>query len=183
MDMNAAPQLTLMPSGTQRGVLLRRGSGISAEDSSFAPVAVLRVPQSAENNRLKPQQPVKQASTESGRSRETNASTEDSALVEVPSGPRPILPYRAMFCLSPSNPIRQACHNIVSLRYFDFFIMIVIGMSSIALAVEDPVNSNSFRNQVLEYVDYGEWWSSRSMLSFLKKRGSSEPSPGERGGL
>lgn len=34
------------------------------------------------------------------------------------------------------------------------FIMIVIGASSIALAAEDPVNPDSFRNYVLNYIDY-----------------------------
>jgi voltage-dependent calcium channel N type alpha-1B len=33
--------------------------------------------------------------------------------------------------------------------------MIVISMSSIALAAEDPVDENSYRNQILEYFDYG----------------------------
>lgn len=33
-------------------------------------------------------------------------------------------------------------------------VMIVICMSSIALAAEDPVNDKSFRNQILQYMDY-----------------------------
>jgi voltage-dependent calcium channel N type alpha-1B len=33
--------------------------------------------------------------------------------------------------------------------------MIVISMSSIALATEDPVDEKSYRNQILEYFDYG----------------------------
>ncbi len=33
--------------------------------------------------------------------------------------------------------------------------MIVIAGSSIALAAEDPVDENSYRNQILEYFDYG----------------------------
>lgn len=55
-----------------------------------------------------------------------------------------IFPYR----------IRRAAHWVVNLRYFDFFIMVVISLSSIALAAEDPVDENSMRNKVLNYFDY-----------------------------
>ena len=50
--------------------------------------------------------------------------------------------------------IRRAAHWIVNLRYFDFFIMIVISLSSIALAAEDPVEEKSPRNLILNYFDY-----------------------------
>lgn len=43
---------------------------------------------------------------------------------------------------------------MVNLRFFDLFIMIVIGASSIALAAEDPVNKDSERNRVLNGMDY-----------------------------
>ncbi|XP_055380450.1 voltage-dependent calcium channel type A subunit alpha-1 isoform X7 [Condylostylus longicornis] len=69
-------------------------------------------------------------------------------------GPKPMLPYSSMFILSPTNPIRRGAHWVVNLRYFDFFIMIVICLSSIALAAEDPVNEDSPRNQILNYFDY-----------------------------
>lgn len=42
----------------------------------------------------------------------------------------------------------------MNLPYFDFFIMIVISLSSIALAAEDPVEEGSFRNEILNYFDY-----------------------------
>ncbi|CAG4926317.1 unnamed protein product [Colias eurytheme] len=73
---------------------------------------------------------------------------------EVPDGPKPMLPYSSMFILSPTNPIRRGAHWIVNLRYFDFFIMVVICMSSVALAAEDPVVEDSDRNKVLNYFDY-----------------------------
>ena len=50
--------------------------------------------------------------------------------------------------------IRRFCHFVVNLRYFDLFIMIVIGASSIALAAEDPVNEKSQHNTILNYFDY-----------------------------
>ncbi|CAL4058844.1 unnamed protein product, partial [Meganyctiphanes norvegica] len=69
-------------------------------------------------------------------------------------GPKPMLPYSSMFILSPTNPIRRAAHWVVNLRYFDFFIMVVISLSSIALASEDPVRENSDWNKILNYFDY-----------------------------
>lgn len=53
-------------------------------------------------------------------------------------------------CLSshPFHSIRRACHYIVNLRYFEMSILLVIAASSIALAAEDPVNTNSERNKV-----------------------------------
>ncbi|XP_023288257.1 voltage-dependent calcium channel type A subunit alpha-1 [Orussus abietinus] len=70
------------------------------------------------------------------------------------TGPKPMLPYSSMFILSPTNPVRRGAHWVVNLRYFDFFIMVVISLSSIALAAEDPVDEHSMRNEVLNYFDY-----------------------------
>ncbi|XP_050304148.1 voltage-dependent calcium channel type A subunit alpha-1 isoform X3 [Anthonomus grandis grandis] len=69
-------------------------------------------------------------------------------------GPKPMLPYSSMFILSSTNPIRRGAHWVVNLRYFDFFIMIVICLSSAALAAEDPVEEHSFRNTILDKFDY-----------------------------
>ncbi|XP_053696424.1 voltage-dependent calcium channel type A subunit alpha-1 [Sabethes cyaneus] len=73
---------------------------------------------------------------------------------DIPDGPKPMLPYSSMFVLSPTNPIRCAAHWVVNLRYFDFFIMVVISLSSIALAAEDPVDEESERNRILNFFDY-----------------------------
>ncbi|XP_050452314.1 voltage-dependent calcium channel type A subunit alpha-1 isoform X5 [Cataglyphis hispanica] len=70
------------------------------------------------------------------------------------TGPKPMLPYSSMFILSPTNPVRRAAHWVVNLRYFDFFIMVVISLSSIALAAEDPVWEQAPRNKILNYFDY-----------------------------
>ncbi|XP_028843660.1 voltage-dependent P/Q-type calcium channel subunit alpha-1A-like isoform X6 [Denticeps clupeoides] len=69
-------------------------------------------------------------------------------------GPRPMPPYTSMFILSTTNPFRRLCHYIVTLRYFEMCILLVIAMSSIALAAEDPVWPDSPRNNVLRYFDY-----------------------------
>ncbi|XP_044634163.1 voltage-dependent N-type calcium channel subunit alpha-1B isoform X7 [Equus asinus] len=70
------------------------------------------------------------------------------------SGPRPIVPYSSMFCLSPTNLLRRFCHYIVTMRYFEMVILVVIALSSIALAAEDPVRTDSPRNNALKYMDY-----------------------------
>uniref|UniRef100_M3YV11 Voltage-dependent N-type calcium channel subunit alpha-1B n=1 Tax=Mustela putorius furo TaxID=9669 RepID=M3YV11_MUSPF len=72
----------------------------------------------------------------------------------VRSGPRPIVPYSSMFCLSPTNLLRRLCHSIVTMRYFEMVILVVIALSSIALAAEDPVRTDSPRNNALKYLDY-----------------------------
>ncbi|CAG9865175.1 unnamed protein product [Phyllotreta striolata] len=69
-------------------------------------------------------------------------------------GPKPMLPYSSMFILSSTNPVRRGAHWVVNLRYFDFFIMVVICLSSIALACEDPVDEHAFRNVILDKFDY-----------------------------
>ncbi|RXM97052.1 Voltage-dependent P/Q-type calcium channel subunit alpha-1A [Acipenser ruthenus] len=69
-------------------------------------------------------------------------------------GPKPMPPYSSMFILSTTNPFRRLCHYIVTLRYFEMCILLVIAMSSIALAAEDPVQPDSPRNIVLRYFDY-----------------------------
>ncbi|KAM5259706.1 voltage-dependent N-type calcium channel subunit alpha-1B isoform 5-T5 [Hipposideros larvatus] len=69
-------------------------------------------------------------------------------------GPRPIVPYSSMFCLSPTNLLRRVCHYIVTMRYFEMVILVVIALSSIALAAEDPVRTDSPRNNALKYLDY-----------------------------
>ncbi|XP_055950226.1 voltage-dependent calcium channel type A subunit alpha-1-like isoform X4 [Argiope bruennichi] len=70
------------------------------------------------------------------------------------TGPRPMLPYSSMFIFSPTNPIRCAAHYVVNMRYFDLFIMIIISLSSISLAAEDPVFEDSYSNKILNYFDY-----------------------------
>ncbi|XP_038571832.1 voltage-dependent R-type calcium channel subunit alpha-1E isoform X1 [Micropterus salmoides] len=60
----------------------------------------------------------------------------------------------SMFIFKPDNPVRQACHYMVNLRYFEMSILLVIAASSIALAAEDPVATSSDWNKVLRYFDY-----------------------------
>ena len=55
-----------------------------------------------------------------------------------------------IFC----HRIRIACHYVVNLRYFETTILVIIILSSLTLATEDPVNKNSKANKVLRYFDY-----------------------------
>ncbi|MEE6504997.1 hypothetical protein FKM82_005401 [Ascaphus truei] len=73
---------------------------------------------------------------------------------QTKNGPKQIVPYSSMFIFSSTNPVRRLCHYIVNMRYFEMVILIVIALSSIALAAEDPVQADSPRNDVLKYMDY-----------------------------
>ena len=53
-----------------------------------------------------------------------------------------------------SFSIRIFIHGVVTFPFFDTFIMVIIIMSSIALAAEDPVRETSERNHILTYFDY-----------------------------
>nr|XP_033960159.1 voltage-dependent R-type calcium channel subunit alpha-1E-like isoform X1 [Pseudochaenichthys georgianus] len=78
---------------------------------------------------------------------------EEEEMEEPQTPPKPVAPD-SMFIFKASNPIRRICHYMVSLRYFEMTILLVIVASSIALAAEDPVCTNSDRNKVLRYFDY-----------------------------
>ncbi|XP_011300228.1 voltage-dependent calcium channel type A subunit alpha-1 isoform X3 [Fopius arisanus] len=109
----------------------------------------LRMPGAAPKVEISPPSP----STNLGKG-EKQASEEKKQEDDDDTGPKPMLPYSSMFILSPTNPVRRGAHWVVNLRYFDFFIMVVISLSSIALATEDPVDEHSKRNEVLNYFDY-----------------------------
>ena len=48
--------------------------------------------------------------------------------------------------------VRKACHWLVNLRHFDNFILVIILISSILLALEDPVDEEAKRNKVRELL-------------------------------
>ncbi|XP_007456198.1 PREDICTED: voltage-dependent L-type calcium channel subunit alpha-1S [Lipotes vexillifer] len=65
----------------------------------------------------------------------------------------PIPEASAFFVLSPTNKIRVLCHRIVNATWFTNFILLFILLSSAALAAEDPIRTESVRNQILGYFD------------------------------
>ncbi|KAL7386482.1 hypothetical protein ABVT39_009200 [Epinephelus coioides] len=84
---------------------------------------------------------------------DTEEEEEEEEEEEPPIPPKPVAPD-SMFIFKASNPIRRICHYVVTMRYFEMTILLVIVASSIALAAEDPVCTNSDRNKVLRYFDY-----------------------------
>merc|ERR550517_1104478 len=83
------------------------------------------------------------------------ADDEDEEALPEEEENRPILPYSSFFILSSTNPVRIHLHWFVTRPFFDGFIMFVILLSSVALALEDPVKEDSERNQKLGLLDYG----------------------------
>ncbi|XP_062996842.1 voltage-dependent L-type calcium channel subunit alpha-1S [Elgaria multicarinata webbii] len=61
----------------------------------------------------------------------------------------------SFFIFSPTNKIRVLCHRIVNATWFTNFILLFILLSSISLAAEDPIQAESFRNEILGYFDIG----------------------------
>ncbi|XP_066523151.1 voltage-dependent L-type calcium channel subunit alpha-1C isoform X9 [Hoplias malabaricus] len=93
---------------------------------------------------------------------------EDEEEPEMPVGPRPrplsdiqlkekAVPMpeaKAFFIFSHTNKFRVLCHKIVNHNIFTNLILFFILLSSISLAAEDPVKSDSFRNKILGYADH-----------------------------
>ncbi|XP_056453311.1 voltage-dependent R-type calcium channel subunit alpha-1E-like isoform X1 [Gadus chalcogrammus] len=103
--------------------------------------------------------PAKSKETEpltSETDRDEESEDEDEEEEEEEVAPVPTQPAApgSMFLFKSTNPIRRICHYVVTLRYFEMTILLVIVASSIALAAEDPVCANSDRNKVLRYFDY-----------------------------
>ena len=73
---------------------------------------------------------------------------------ETGDGPKEMVPYSSMFCFTTNDKIRKMCHYIVNWPYFDTTIIVMIILSSITLASEDPINVDSNMNAVLGYFDY-----------------------------
>ena len=56
------------------------------------------------------------------------------------------------YALAAATRVRRGVHWIVTQKVFDMFIMLVIVLSSIALALEDPVAEDE--NRILKIADY-----------------------------
>ncbi|KAK3737051.1 hypothetical protein QZH41_016673, partial [Actinostola sp. cb2023] len=64
-----------------------------------------------------------------------------------------IIKTRALFIFGPENGLRGLCHRIVCLAHFDTCMLIVIILSSLVIAVEDPVYDDAPKNKILWYFD------------------------------
>ncbi|XP_062855053.1 calcium channel, voltage-dependent, L type, alpha 1S subunit, b [Trichomycterus rosablanca] len=86
---------------------------------------------------------------------------------EIPPTPRPrpmadlqlketVVPMpeaSSFFIFGPQNKLRKLCHRAINATPFTNFILLLILLSSISLAAEDPIDPKSFRNQILAYAD------------------------------
>ncbi|KAL1455036.1 hypothetical protein WDU94_009157 [Cyamophila willieti] len=66
---------------------------------------------------------------------------------------QPIPPASSFFIFSATNPFRVWCHWICNHDHFGNAILVCIMVSSALLAAEDPLRSNTERNNILGYFD------------------------------
>ena len=66
---------------------------------------------------------------------------------------KPMPPEHSLFIFSPTNFLRQRCHWLCNHSYFGNVVLLCIMVSSAMLAAEDPLNSQSPRNNV-RHVNY-----------------------------
>eukprot|EP00794_Sanderia_malayensis_P006217 gene6217-6933_t len=76
--------------------------------------------------------------------------SELNLLKEIPD---PMPEESAFFIFTAENKIRQLCYRLAVNKIFINLILVMIIMSSIALAAEDPLNRDKLRNKILDYLD------------------------------
>ncbi|XP_048587004.1 voltage-dependent calcium channel type A subunit alpha-1-like isoform X2 [Nematostella vectensis] len=64
-----------------------------------------------------------------------------------------VIRTRTLFIFGPDNGFRKLCHSIVNLAHFDTAMLVVIGLSSLTIAAEDPLRDDAPRNNILWYFD------------------------------
>ncbi|KAK3797828.1 hypothetical protein RRG08_052427 [Elysia crispata] len=74
--------------------------------------------------------------------------------VHISSRIKPIPPFSSLFLFKPTNKFRIICWKVSNHSYFGNVVLVCIIISSVLLATEDPVNSNSKFNQVINKFDY-----------------------------
>eukprot|EP00794_Sanderia_malayensis_P016877 gene16877-18582_t len=60
---------------------------------------------------------------------------------------------RTLFLFDQNNRIRMSCSNMVNMKHFDHVMLIIIILSSILLAMENPLDDHSKINQLLRDID------------------------------
>ncbi|XP_053377535.1 muscle calcium channel subunit alpha-1-like isoform X3 [Mercenaria mercenaria] len=74
--------------------------------------------------------------------------------IRITNKVKPIPPFSSLFVFSPTNRFRKICHSVCNHPYFGNIVLGCILISSGMLAAEDPLNSKSDRNKILNYFDY-----------------------------
>ncbi|ESO91449.1 hypothetical protein LOTGIDRAFT_51275, partial [Lottia gigantea] len=67
---------------------------------------------------------------------------------------KPIPNASSLFIFAPNNKFRIMCHKICNHSYFRNVVLVCILISSAMLAAEDPLQSKSPRNTILNHFDY-----------------------------
>ncbi|UJR26618.1 hypothetical protein I4U23_007937 [Adineta vaga] len=65
-----------------------------------------------------------------------------------------IPPHSSLFLFKHTNTFRIFCHQVCNHRAFGYIVLVCILFSSISLGAEDPVDSDSVRNKILNTADY-----------------------------
>ncbi|CAF1600566.1 unnamed protein product [Adineta ricciae] len=65
-----------------------------------------------------------------------------------------IPPHSSLFVFKHTNKFRILCHHVCNHRAFGYIVLVCILFSSVSLGAEDPVDSDSFRNKILNTADY-----------------------------
>jgi len=67
--------------------------------------------------------------------------------------PDPMPEDSAFFIFSSTNKFRYLCYKLAVNKIFVNFILVLIILSSIALCLEDPLDKDKLRNEILDYFD------------------------------
>ncbi|XP_041350166.1 muscle calcium channel subunit alpha-1-like isoform X2 [Gigantopelta aegis] len=84
----------------------------------------------------------------------SNARPRRMSEIHINSKIKPIPPASSLFMFAPTNKFRVLCHRICNHSYFGNIVLTCILISSAMLAAEDPLQSKSPRNIILNYFDY-----------------------------
>ena len=66
-----------------------------------------------------------------------------------------IIQRRTLFVFTTDNRFRLFCHSVINMKHFDHIMLVIIILSSVLLAMEDPLDENSKKNEVLHWTYCG----------------------------
>ncbi|XP_038067555.1 voltage-dependent L-type calcium channel subunit alpha-1D-like isoform X3 [Patiria miniata] len=75
--------------------------------------------------------------------------------LDLPNKKTPMPRQSSLFIFGPENRFRKGCYFICTHNYFSNVVLLLILVSSIMLAAEDPRDINKLLNVILNYFDYG----------------------------
>ncbi|XP_022081221.1 voltage-dependent L-type calcium channel subunit alpha-1D-like [Acanthaster planci] len=75
--------------------------------------------------------------------------------LDLPNKKAPMPKESSLFVLGPENRFRKGCYFVCTHNYFSNVVLLLILISSIMLAAEDPIDKNKTLNFILNCFDYG----------------------------